>query len=95
DSRATREPEQTVLLADQANVPPPAVLAAMVIGQEASIYDAPDGRPISRLAQGREVSVIGRDPGGNWLKLRHKQELWMHRSVLRVEGDPLFLRVIR
>ncbi len=95
DSRITREPEQTVLLADHANAPPPAVLAAMVIGQEAKIYDAPGGTPISRLAQGREVSVVGRDPGGDWLKLRHKQDLWMHRSALQIEGDPLFLRVVR
>lgn len=89
------EPEQTVLLADQANAPPPAVLEAVVVGQEAKIYDAPGGTPISRLAQGRELSVIARDPGGEWLRLRHKQELWMHRSDLRVVGDVLFLRVIR
>jgi len=95
DSRSTREPDQTVLLADQGREPQPSMLPALVIAENALVYPTPGGSPVRRLNQGRQVVVIARDPSGQWLKLRHKEALWMQRSALQIQGDPRYLRQLK
>jgi len=92
DSQMTQPPERTVLLADKAREPQPAMLPALVIGENAYICSKPGAQPIRGLSQGRQVVVIARDPTGQWLRLRHSETLWIQRSMLQIQGDPSYLR---
>lgn len=95
DPYATREPDQTVLLANQARTPQPALLPALIVIENALVFPAPGANPIRQLSQGRQVVVIARDPTGEWFKLQHREDLWMHGSSLQIQGNPLYLRVIQ